>query len=503
MADLGEFISRRIGLNFPEERWPDLVRSIRAAAHDFGFSNTKSCIELLLSASLGKKEIEILASHLTVGETYFFRDKKMFEALEVHILRPLIETRGEKGRFLSMWSAGCASGEEAYSLAILVKKMIPDLENWRIVIQATDINPHFLKKARKGIYSEWSFRNTPPRFRSQYFTRTSEGGWEVLPEIRQMVHFSHHNLAEGPYPCSAETTTSIDIIICRNVLMYFTQDKGKEVIQGFYRCLGREGWLVVSPWEVPAALLPRFKAVRFPDVMLYRKDVRGLASAPEGLSARREFGVLDSAPAKRRSFCEKDLVPPRLKERPIKGLKWEPLSNPPFPHVGVDKREEGNREFGNDRVCQSETGTPIPDTHVDLARHYANMGMLPKAMKYCQKAISKDELNPALYFLQASILQEQGQIVEAITTLKKVLYLDHDFILAYFALGNLSATQGKSKEAEKCFQNALHLLEKIKKEDLLPGSGGMTAGGLAEIIHSIRRNNQDGPGKAEQDLFNR
>ncbi|MBI5602576.1 MAG: chemotaxis protein CheR, partial [Deltaproteobacteria bacterium] len=254
LADLSEIISKRTGLNFPEERWPDLVRSIRAAAHDLGFSDTQSCIEGLLSASLEKNEIEILASHLTVGETYFFRDEKLFEALEENVLRPLIDTRRGKDPFLSLWSAGCASGEEAYSLAILVKKMIPDLENWRIVIQATDINPHFLKKARKGIYSEWSFRNTPPRFKGQYFTKTSEGRWEVLPEIRQMVLFSNHNLAEDPYPWSVDTTQAIDLIVCRNVLMYFTQEKGKDVIQGFHHCLRSEGWLVVSPWETPATL---------------------------------------------------------------------------------------------------------------------------------------------------------------------------------------------------------------------------------------------------------
>ena len=124
------------------------------------------------------------------------------------------------------------------------------------------------------------------------------------------------------------------------------------------------------------------------------------------------------------------------------------------------------------------------------------MGMLPEAMEHCQRAISKDEFNPELHFLLASIQQEQGQNEEAVSSLKKVLYLDHNFILAYFALGNLSALQGKAGDAEKCFGNALHLLEKIKKEDLLPGSGGMTAGSLAQIIHSVRRKNQHGPKKA-------
>lgn len=502
LADLSEIISKRTGLNFPEERWPDLARSLRAAAHDLGFMDTKSCIEGLLSASLEKREIDILARHLTVGETYFFRDEKLFEALEGYVLRPLIETRRENDRFLGLWSAGCASGEEAYSLAILVKKMIPDLENWRIVIQATDINPHFLKKARKGIYSEWSFRNTPPRFKGQYFTKTSEGRWEVLPEIRQMVHFSNHNLAEDPYPWSVDRTRAIDIIVCRNVLMYFTQEKGKDVIQGFHHCLQSEGWLVVSPWETPDTLSAGFKAIRLPDAVLYQKAVPGSGiwdlgsgTGDQGSGTRcRGSGVNVRGPGVGiRGFAPKEQSIHHVNVTAAPWLKASGSACQPAPHrPSPDFRPPAP----DPRSLPKDPRPQTPAPHKDLARHYANMGMLPEAMEHCQRAIFKDEFNPELHFLLASIQQEQGQNGEAISSLRKVLYLDHNFILAYFALGNLSALQGKARDAEKCFGNALHLLEKIKKEDLLPGSGGMTAGSLAQIIHSVRRKNQHGPKKA-------
>src|SRR5258708_24852169 len=152
------FVEKETGLHFPKDRWADLERGILAAAHEFGSQSAESCILKLMASPLTKEQIETLAASLTVGETYFFRDKKVFEVLETDILPGLIQSRRGGEQRLRIWSAGCCTGEEPYSLAMLLTRMLPDIADWRITIVATDINARFLRKASEGIYGQWSLR---------------------------------------------------------------------------------------------------------------------------------------------------------------------------------------------------------------------------------------------------------------------------------------------------------------------------------------------------------
>ena len=465
---LSEFIAKRIGLSFPEDRWRDLLRGFQAASHEIGFRDIEACMEWLLSAPLTKQVVEILASHLTVGESYFFRDAKLFEDFEEHVLHPLIDARRRQGRFIRIWSAGCASGEEAYSIAMLLKKVIHNLEDWQSTILATDINPHFLRKAQEGIYSEWSFRGTPVWIREKYFTRTSNGRWDVLPDIKKMVDFSHHNLAEDPYPLPVNNSNAMDIIVCRNVLMYFTPEMATSIVRNFYNCLDNDGWLIVSPYEAPVTLSSEFKAVRLPNAILYRKVIQGSGVGDQGSGARDQiFEKVEQSGLKIKATT----APQKIGRDRVS----QPSHRPPSP---------------DSRSLTPDPRSLTPDPHIDLARHYANMGMLPEAVEHCNRAISRDKLDPSLHYLLASILQEQGQVEEAVKSLKRVLYLDHNFVLAHFALGNLSVLHGKRKDASKHFKNASDILNKAGKETILPGSGGLTVGRLAEIIASMREGEQ-------------
>lgn len=261
-----------MGLRFPKERWRDLERGIRSAAPEFGFKDTPSCIHWLLSAPLTKSQIEILASHLTIGETYFFRDKKVFEILEQHILPEFLRLRQASEKRLRIWSAGCCTGEEPYSIAILLSQIIPEWKDWNITILATDINPCFFQKASGGVYNEWSFRETPLWIKERYFERREDGCFEILPFIRKMVTFSYLNLAEDTYPSPFNNTNAMDLIFCRNVLMYFDTEHEKNVIQNLYRSLVEGGWLIVSPSETSHLLFSQFVTVNFPEVVIYKKD---------------------------------------------------------------------------------------------------------------------------------------------------------------------------------------------------------------------------------------
>ena len=197
-----------------------------------------------------KQQIETLARQLTVGETYFFRDKKSFELIEGKILPDLIQKRREADRYLWIWSAGCATGEEPYSIAMLLSRLIPDIEDWNITVLATDINASFLQKAAKGIYGEWSFRDVPSGVKEVFFKKAGKDLFELLPEVRTAVTFTYLNLSEDAYPSLTNNTNGMDVILCRNVLMYFTEKSQREVVGKLYRCLVKGGWLMVSPAEI-------------------------------------------------------------------------------------------------------------------------------------------------------------------------------------------------------------------------------------------------------------
>jgi chemotaxis protein methyltransferase CheR len=272
---LSELVARYMGLHFPRERWADLQRGLAGAADEFGFDDVAECAEWLLSAPLTKAQLQVLASHLTIGETYFFREKKTLGVLSSRVLPELIQARRGREQRLRLWSAACCSGEEAYSLAILLRQILPDLAEWHVTILATDINPHFLRKAVAGSYGEWSFRDTPEGFKERFFTGAGDGRYAIRPEIKNLVSFEHLNLVEDVYPSLATDTHAMDVIFCRNVLMYFTPAQTRKVIGNLHRALIDGGWLAVGPSEASQALFPQFVTANFPGVILYQKGDAG------------------------------------------------------------------------------------------------------------------------------------------------------------------------------------------------------------------------------------
>src|SRR6266478_2121336 len=162
LLQLGALVACHLGLHFPKERWLDLQRGVCGAAQECGCQHDLDCyVQGLLSPTLTQRQMEVLARCLTVGETYFFREKRSLEVLERDIVPEFIRARAGLGRAIRIWSAGCATGEEPYSVAIVLSKLRAGLKTWNIEILATDLNSKSLLKASEGIYGEWSFRGIP------------------------------------------------------------------------------------------------------------------------------------------------------------------------------------------------------------------------------------------------------------------------------------------------------------------------------------------------------
>ena len=497
MSRLSQFVTRWLGLHFPRKRWRDLERIIVHAAPELGLRDADMCVERLLSGLFSKDQEDILAGRLTIGETYFFREQKSFEALENHILPELIASRRGRDQRLRIWSAGCSSGEEPYSLAILLSRLIPDLRDWNVTILATDINSRALAKAQQGLYAQWSFRGVPEWICQRYFTRTPEGRFELPYGIRTLVTFAVLNLAEDTYPALSTNTNAMDIILCRNVLMYFEQQQQQRVIQGFQRSLLESGWLVVSPCETSPDLSARFETVMFPGAVFYRKTGHG--AKPQGIVP----AIPDAAAWAGHPDLSRQIVPPppepappAAAERPV---VEEAVHAPPAPPATSPYEEalalyrRGSYGDVADTLSvlldkgenSGGAGQLFGKAAALMARSLANQGEIASALQWSDKAIAVDKLNAELYYLRATIFQEQGDAPLAIASLKQALYLDQGFVLAHFALGTLTLRLGKP-EAGRHFENALELLDGCQDDDPVPGSDGMTAGRLSQVIRGTR-----------------
>jgi chemotaxis protein methyltransferase CheR len=279
LAQLSDVIRAQMGLHLPAAHWHDLERGIRAAARELAFQDTAACIQWLVSSPLTRHQIAVLARHLTIGETYFFREPHVFAMLEEEILPALMYARRERPRRLRIWSAGCATGEEPYSVAISISKVIRDRRDWDITILATDINPRFQQMAAAGVYREWSFRRTPAWIKARYFSRQAGGRLAILSEIQTMVTFAYLNLVDDVYPSPLTNTMAMDVIFCRNVLMYLAPEQAQQVVHRLYHALADGGWLIVSPSETSHVLFASFQAVGIPGAILYRKDASCVSPA--------------------------------------------------------------------------------------------------------------------------------------------------------------------------------------------------------------------------------
>jgi len=490
-----DFVTNKLGLYFPENRYRDLTRGIISTAKDLRFSSPQECIKWFISGSPSKEHLDSLASNLTIGETYFFRDKKVFKLLKEKILKNLIQERMIQKKQIRIWSAACSTGEEAYSIAMVIHELIPSRIGWNILILASDINTNSLEKARIGSYTHWSFRDTPESIKEQYFTQKGKNEFLINSHIKNMVTFSQINFAESPYPSPLTQTNDMDIIFCRNVLMYFSSDFRDKVVNKLYQCLVNNGWLIVSPGEAEHAKYAGLKSVRFTGATLYQKQLS-------------EKDELNSSFTKKLILTQKDPIPLISPSMPLDQPLTESKSypSPPSPPLTTtlpsqksDSQTDDNIDvyqlINNDQLQAASNillkklanNKPDGKEMALLAKAYANQRNLGNAKQWCEKAIQADQFNAKHYYLLSTICQEQDDLDAAIKALKRTLYLDPDFIMAYFALGNVFRRIGKTADAKKNFKNAINLLNNVNPNDSVPNSEGMTAGRLIEIIKLANR----------------
>lgn len=265
------YIAQERGIDCRKYKSNFLVRRLASRMRAHHVSDYQSYLYILKKHP---EELDALLDNLTINLTYFFRDQSVFEALRDQVLVPLIHQRDHPGRRqLRLWSAGCATGEEPYSLAILLHQLLgTNLPHWDISVLATDLDEKALQKARAGVYDAFSFREVPVQELSPFFI-PQNGRYHLVPEVKSLVTFQRHDLLGDAYP------SGMDVILCRNVLIYFTREQHDYIFSMFHRALRDGGVLVTGKTEImlgPMAVL--FKAINLRE-HIYRK-VRTAPPAP-------------------------------------------------------------------------------------------------------------------------------------------------------------------------------------------------------------------------------
>jgi chemotaxis protein methyltransferase CheR len=488
LKTLMESIESYTGLDFSKDREQTLQRAMRNAATNLGFENATSYCRWILAAPLGEDRIRDLVEYVTIGETHFFRDKKFFHVLEDTILPELIRAGRCSKRTLRIWSAGCATGEEPYSIAILVQKMLPDLSSWQIDIVGTDINREFLKKASEGIYNQWSFRGVSRSVQGAYFHKNGDG-YTILPDIKRMVRFFEFNLNQDVHPFLTQNMRDWDMILCRNVLMYFAAERQQKVLDNLAGRLDEHGLITVSPAELSIVDTQNLVSETIQGVVVHRRvtpyrtaylETMDLTSIPviqlpAPITQATDLNLTNEAPAGL----------PVITPEPERVEK--PTETPYQRALGLFRQGAYEQVIEILSSCPEINDGPKKSAPIMalIAHTYANQRNLEQALHWTQQIIISDKLNAEAHYLEGIILQEKDDLKGAQQSMKRALFLDPDFVVAHFALGNLTMRLGRPKASQKHFMTALDILAMFPENHVLPGSDDMTAGQLREIILAI------------------
>ena len=454
MNRLLSLIETRSGTQLKDTRLTR-VEAFIAAQTDAGMSAGK--LEQILSTSdFSHPTWQALIQQISVGETYFFRNEGHFNALTQHVFPSLIRERRRLGqRYLRVWVAGCATGEEAYSLAMLLHDLLPDLAEWSIFLLATDINLTFLEFARRGLYRPRAFRReTRSDIQGRFFTETDEG-YLIDPHIRQMVTFTPLNLTEQVYPSLANNTTSLDLILCRNVTIYFDKPTTQKIINRFYGALRPEGWLLVGHAEPQPKVYDAFTTHNWNRAIVYQKPqptLEPIAPTPPVTPSQPITTSLPVMPTPPKT-PQRDVTPPPEAPAPIKEVTPPPL-----------------------------------DTLLETAQAAADDEAWDVALDVLAKADLLDRFHPQIHYLRGLVYTHLDETHAAVQAYRQAVYCEPIFPLAHYALGELLLQIEQRQAAVASLKRARKLLVGQAPDGVVLGADDLTTGMLLELVdHRLKQ----------------
>ena len=506
------------GMAFDTDRSAWLEEVLRERMRATGTADAGEYLEALPPRP---SEIAELARLLTVSETYFFRNVEQFHAAEAHIrgLAP-------PDRRLSVLSAGCSSGEEAYSVAIMLHETLPDLAAWNVAIRGVDLNPDVLAKAERGRYSAWSLRETPESIRTRYFERDGKS-FVIDDRVRALAAFERRNLvADDP---AFWRPAAFDLVFCRNVLMYLTPDAAERVVANIARALVPGGLLFLGHAEnlrglsrdfvlrhshgtfyyerragaaadgahlrraQPAEPLPAPRLAgtgRFTDTAWFDAieqstarvtaltDARAVGAAPSAGRRAAEPQGSPSASARRADASSRASALPRARAPArLRGdLAW------PLELIAAER-------FADARAALAALPADVqgdPDVLLLDAVLLTCGGQPSAAEEVCALVLELDELNAGAHYVMALCREHAGDVERAIHHDETSAYLDPNFAMPRLHLGRLLRRRGDARAARHELDTAARLLAREDSSRIVLFGGGFTRDGLIELCRAER-----------------
>ena len=266
------------GIFPPDQKLQMLEACCMVRMEELGIGLLRDYFDYLTATSRGRAETTLLLNEILDNDTCFFRGKPQLDALHKIILPKLIATKFKSpSRTIKIWSAGCSTGEEAYTLAITLLEEASDLlEGWTCTILASDIDEQAVEHARKAVYSADAIRNLAPDIRQKYFVKQGNA-FSLCLEARDLISFQHLNLLDKR---RVSSVTNIDIIFCRNVLVYLDNLAKAQVLEHFHNSLSPGGILFLDPEESLFAVTSKFSLVHLPSATAYKKIENQMAGSP-------------------------------------------------------------------------------------------------------------------------------------------------------------------------------------------------------------------------------
>jgi chemotaxis protein methyltransferase CheR len=399
-----------------------------------------------------------LVSLVRIGETYFFRHPEQLDVIARHVLPALAGAAAPGKRpTIDIWSAGCSTGEEAYSLAIIAAQAFRAGPTPAVHIAATDIDPDVLRIAAAGVYGRWSFR-TPLGDLDPWFEGEARHR-RVVPAVAGQVTFSRDNLTcdnAGPPPGLSGPP---GLIVCRNVTMYLSEEARRRVAARFLRLLAPGGWLVVAPVELSSEVYQAFEPVVLDGLTFYRRPVRAttglrpaaiVAASPIAESARNQRQGRSSTPG----------------ATTARSRAAAPLAAA-LPHVLTRSGTTG-----------SKVRRPSEPHRLAAIRVLADEGRLDDAWRLATTAIRSRPNDRDGHHLLASIAEARDDLAEASVALRRAIYLDRADVVAHFRLGLLEWRLGHTRQATARLARAVRLVDGVADDTLLDPASDLTVARL-------------------------
>ncbi|MEP6999296.1 MAG: protein-glutamate O-methyltransferase CheR [bacterium] len=472
-ARIAQLASLRAGLTFPENRREITESALRRAMVHTGENDAGAFAERVA------REPEAYAAaltELTVGETYFFRDPAQWDLIRKEIVPELMRAHPD-GHGVRVWSAGCASGEEAYTLGIVLREagcIDP-------TVVGTDLCEHRLGRAARAVYTKWSMRGVEETSRRHYFREKAQY-FHLLPEFRD-VRFRSLNLASSDYGNAGQELSELDVILCRNVLIYIDPETCASIFARLTAALREGGWLMVAASDPqPSSDLP-LEVVLTDAGLLYRKTSTPAHAARKAATAATPHVV--SRPLFRRT--------PRASHTPVRAhariVALPTRVTPPVNDAAQLTRAYGAADYRRAVEVANAiiaAGDDTASTWVLLARSYANRGDLTLAAGTCASGLTRYPQTAELHVVESALESQGERFNAAADAARRALYLDRTLAVAQLALGTALLRIGDTIAADRALRACERMLGAQSAHESVPASGGALAGDLLSVVRAHR-----------------